>query len=241
MRFLDNRSETMSRISRVVLLALMFAVASCNDTSGPAAETDTAPVAERTPHFLTWESAVPQFTATVGNADGELALADQPYVSAFTTTVGDEAGPYTVSFWAVRGQERELEINYDDNGTVYHFLELKIEDPVTSPDGSPIAVGDSVLITAIVDPAVLAVQLEPSGLQFGQRTKFKMWYTAAGGDLNGDGVVDNDDSYIENELLELWFQSESGEPWQPINSWHYTWYDLFRADLEHFSGYAVSW
>ena len=68
-----------------------------------------------------------------------------------------------------------------------------------------------------------------------------MWYTGTGGDLNGDGVVDKLDYYLEYESLGMWFQEDWGNPWGEIKSEHSPEGDWFRAWLEHFSGYAVSW
>ena len=76
---------------------------------------------------------------------------------------------YQATFWAKRGQARSLQINYAAGGGTSPFLKLTVSDPTYVPGRGNIAMGDSVLVTATVDPNALTISLEPHQMQFGTR------------------------------------------------------------------------
>jgi hypothetical protein len=219
-----------------VALALALATARCADHTATAVEFpqssgSSLPVAGTTPHFLRWAGS-PQFKANPGQG----------------SSAALEAGPlsldhYSVSFWAVRGQSRSAVIKYKDasGGANSPFLSLTITDPVTLPNGDAIAVGDSVQITVNIDTTKIGVSLEPTGLQFGAPAQLQMWYGGADGDLNGDGVVDSTDSYVETQLLGMWWREGEVSDWQRIAATQQVGNKSFAVELPHFSQYAVSW
>lgn len=226
----------------------MLAVVSCADTIGPTTE----PPLEQGPHHLRWNraSGPVEFAAAASTPTGELPLAETPQWLQFSKSAGDSLAldKYHASFWAKRGERRSLQIDYISialDGTTKRspFLEFSVAEPVTDPLGKPIAVGDSILVTATVDPVELVVHLEPSGLQFGldDPTVLSLWYTGADGDFNGDGVVDERDAQIESQMLGVWYQEGHLSPWEGIPSTQLAAEKRFAAVLEHFSGYAISW
>jgi hypothetical protein len=148
---------------------------------------------------------------------------------------------YQATFWAKRGTARSLQINYAAGGGTSPFMKLTISDPTYVPGRGTIAMGDSVLVTATVDPNALTVQLEPHQMQFGTVSPLQIWYSGAGGDLNGDGVVNSSDSYIETQLLGMWYQADPTSPWVPMAATQSTSTKSFTAALQHFSGYSVAW
>ncbi|MDH3455500.1 MAG: hypothetical protein OER90_01545 [Gemmatimonadota bacterium] len=168
---------------------------------------------------------------------------------------------FQVSFWAVKGQTRSVQINYLDSacesGTTYYYdngyretalcpyLHFEVRDGslLARPDGSPIAEGDSVLITVSVDSTQILAHMAPSGLQFDHSDPpvVEMWYAGADHDFNGDGVVDGEDEYIQNNLLGLFTQQGSFDPWTILSSRHSTSMEKFKAFLGHFSGFAVAY
>ena len=271
-------------------LALALCTARCADHPTAAVLSSAAG-----PHFLRWATkSAPQFKASGAALASPLSL-----------------DLYTVSFWAVRGQSRSVQLNYRDvsGGTSHPFLILTISDPEFVPDsavpaggdslvdstvvpagdsladstvvpaadsgassgGDPavdssaleaghtlperfaranrrsvsrsgtLAEGDSVLITLTIDTTKIGVLLEPTGLRFGTPARLQIWYDGAGGDLNGDGVVDETDSYIESQLLSMWYREGSDGVWEPISADHLIEDKAFIVDLPHFSEYAVSW
>jgi hypothetical protein len=148
---------------------------------------------------------------------------------------------YQASFWAKRGTSRTLQINYAANGGTSPFMQLTVSDPTYAPGRGNLAVGDSVLMTATIDPNNIAVDLQPTGVLFGTPAQLQFWYGGANGDLNGDGVVDAADSAIESQLLGMWYQEGSTNPWTAISATQSLSTKSFTAALQHFSGYAVSW
>jgi len=149
---------------------------------------------------------------------------------------------YRVSFWAVRGESRSVQINYTSsaNNQPHPFLVLTTTDPRYVPGVGDIDSHDSVLVTVIVDTTKIGVSLEPHGLQFGEPAQLKIWYGGASGDLNGDGVVDSTDSQIEAQLLGLWYRPDETQPWVHLAANQSIEEKSFTYALPHFSMYAVA-
>jgi hypothetical protein len=147
------------------------------------------------------------------------------------------------TFWAVRGESRSVQINYADSAgdASAPFMRLVITDPTDAPGQGALAPGDSVLITVTVDTENIAVSLEPSGLVFGDPAQLEIWYGGAGGDLNGDAVVDSTDAYIESQLLGLRYREGTDDEWTNVPATHYLENKSFTSALPHFCVYAVSW
>jgi hypothetical protein len=179
---------------------------------------------------------VMSWTKTAGARWAVAAAVVKPHV---TTSLS--LGAYKASFWAVRGESRRLQINYSSGGGTQPFLRLTIADPTSAPGLGELAKGDSVLVTATVDPDDLAVDLQPTGLTFGAPAQLELWYGGASGDLNEDGVVDGADAAIEQQLLGMWYQEGAASPWTAIAATKSLAEKRLSAGLQHFSGYAVSW
>jgi len=216
----------------LLVLALALSVARCADQ--PTAVQPTAVNPPAGPKFLQWADKVPQFTARTANRPhGSGPMAMTPPLSL---------DQYVVSFWAVRGQSRSIEINYVSSidAAKHPFLTLTTTDPTFVPGIGELAVGDSVLITVTIDTTKIGVSLEPSGLQFGAPAQLKLWYGGAGGDLNGDGVVDSTDSQIEAKLLGLWYREDLSDAWTQIGASQSLEEKSFMYALPHFCEYAVA-
>ena len=122
-----------------------------------------------------------------------------------------------VSFWAKRGEDRELRLYYTAQSATSPAQELlRFRVPAAAlaqrPDGSAIAVGDSVLISVrVIDPSRLIVEFQPSGLKFAPaspaRLRFELGETDS--DLNGDGIVDSKDESLKAQLS-FWRQEAPG-------------------------------
>ena len=87
------------------------------------------------------------------------------------------------------------------------------------------------------------MNLQPSGLVFSASdpAELWLWYGGADQDFDGDGDFDSTDRYIEGELLSIWYQQSTEDPWTIINAWQFEESQVFRMDLRHFTGYAVSY
>src|SRR5436309_4514924 len=210
----------------LLVFALAVSVARCADQP-------TAVKAPASPLALRW-AAPPEFTArTDARTRRSGAMALTPPLSL---------DQYVVSFWAVRGESRSVQINYSStiDSETHPFLLLTTTDPQFVPGVGELAMGDSVLITVTVDTSKIAVVLEPSGLQFGEPAQMKLWYDGAGGDLNGDGVADSSDSVIEAKLLGLYYREDQMEEWTHLSASQSLEEKSFTYALPHFCEYAVA-
>jgi len=190
------------------------------------------------PHFVRWAgSSPPQFTS-IGALSGPVRSG--PLLASSLSLSLDQ---YSVAFWAVRGQQRSVQINYlsSTGDTSSPFLRLTTTDPAYVPGIGDLAPGDSVLITVSIDPDNIKLSLEPTGLLFGEPGELQISYGGAGGDLNGDGVVDGADAYIESQLLGLWYREGQDSGWTRIPAAQSLSDQSFTSALPHFSEYAVSW
>ena len=224
-------------VTRRSLVPLTLALlAACSDNTGPQTPTGGA-----TPHLLRWAGgSAPSFSWSGGPETG---LGGSAGVGVFRSSSGLSLDGNQAQFWAVRGEERSVQINYvgATGETGAPFLHLSVTDPVYVPGRGDLAPGDSVLITVTVDPENVKVSLEPTGLRFGEAATLLIGYEGADGDLNGDGVVDASDAAIESQLLGMWCREAAGDPWVAIAAVHSLTQRSFTSALAHFSDYAVSW
>ncbi|OLB48452.1 MAG: hypothetical protein AUI08_11150 [Gemmatimonadetes bacterium 13_2_20CM_2_65_7] len=212
----------------LIVLALTLAVVRC---------TDQPTALQRSPHvpqFVRWAANVaPQFTAISpqSNQHGRPGFRTPPL----------SLDTYSVSFWAVRGESRSVQINYSSAiDTLTHpFMQLTVTDPTFAPGQGDIAVGDSVLVTVNIDTTKIGLTLEPTGLQFGERAQLRIWYGGALGDLNGDGVVDSLDTGIENQLLGLAYRESSNDAWARVPASQSLDDHSFTSALPHFCDFAI--
>jgi hypothetical protein len=154
----------------------------------------------------------------------------------------------TSSFWAVRGEDRELRLSYrprQGRTDSTDFLRLRVRDEslLTLPSGLPIAIGDSVLITVVViDPSRLIVEFQPAGLLFSRAApaELDMRYPEADRDYDDDGDVDGDDDDVE-QRLRIWRQERLGDPWVQLSGSVRADVDEVKADLTGFTRYAIAY
>jgi len=220
----------------LIPFAVVLIAVGCSDQRHPTA-VQLPPIP--TPHFLQWAgSTAPQFMVGGG------------FVGLASLSGGLSLDHNTASFWAVRGEPRSVQINYRSftGDTTSPFLHLTVTDPTYVPGRGDLALGDSVLITVTIDTLHIGVSLEPTGTQFGAPAQLQVWYAGAGGDLNGDGVVDSTDAAIESKLLGMWYREGADSAWSPIPAIHSLADKSFISELLHFcdfevsfSEYAVSW
>ena len=152
-----------------------------------------------------------------------------------------------VSFYAVRGQNREARLFFDDGqgraGDEYLSLLVDAASLLAYPDGTKFADGDSVLITIrVVDPARSLFELEPSGLQFSPQdpARLRIRYQRVDTDLNADGKVDVADVQLESTLA-IWRQETLGDPFVRLGTVLLKDLDEAEATLEGFSRYALAY
>ncbi|MGQ0703130.1 MAG: hypothetical protein ACT4PM_08370 [Gemmatimonadales bacterium] len=151
-----------------------------------------------------------------------------------------------VTFWAVRGENREGRVFFLDEqgqrGDEFVRLRVDATSLLQLPDGLPIAPGDSVLITILVDPNRLLVTLLPAGLVFSSArpAELRIRYDKADPDYNDDGEVDSDDDDVEDRFA-VWRQSLPGQPFVRLSSALFQSEQRVEASLVEFSRYAISY
>lgn len=147
-----------------------------------------------------------------------------------------------VSFYAVKGQDREVRVRFQ-NGEDYLRFRVFANSLQLRPDGSPIANGDSVLITVtITDPTKLQADFQPAGLKFNPAApaRLQFEFAEADKDLNGDGVVNATDTSLIPQIS-TWRQEVAGGDWLKVNSIVEIQIDEVQADISGFSGYALAY
>jgi hypothetical protein len=151
------------------------------------------------------------------------------------------------SFYAKKGEDRELRIFFQDDvgGPGEEFLRLRVDAPtlLARPDGTPFAVGDSVLITVrVVDPSRIMFDMEPSGLTFdpARPAQLKIEYAHADHDFNEDGSINAFDTEIKSRLA-LWRQELVTDPFVRLGSINVEDIEEISADILGFTRYAIAY
>ncbi len=229
--------------SRTLLITMGVAVTliACTEATGPPFDAQPPPgqvVADGALHHLRWKASPPKFTISLEGVDAGYAAA--------AAGAPPPLDRYEASFKAARGTTHTLRIDYkSEKGEARPYLTLTIPPNalLTRPDGKPFKEGDDIEITVKIDKSDLLVRFEPTGLVFSKddTAQLQIWYAGADEDLNDDGVIDAQDQYIEQQLLDVWYQAEPGDPWYGMIASQSTADELFTASLLHFSGYAVSY
>ena len=154
----------------------------------------------------------------------------------------------TASFYAVRGENREVRIMYRarpgaSDSTEFLRFEVPSQSLLRRPDGTLVAEGDSVLIRLTVsDPDRLIVSFEPTGLLFATDApaRLRMSYAETDDDVNADGVVDALDEELES-LFQIWRQEQIGDPFHALASLLDKTRELVSASIGGFTNYAISY
>lgn len=158
-----------------------------------------------------------------------------------------------VTFWAVKGDNSEVILRFEDDDEGGgsgsdkgdKFLRFKVPNDALHlrPDGTPFNEGDSVEITIRVDPEGRFIfHFEPVGLVFNpdKPAELKIWYDEADPDLNGDGIVDENDVATEDELR-IFRQQDGSTIWEDIGFVEFDPLDdEIEGEVHHFTGFALA-
>lgn len=152
--------------------------------------------------------------------------------------------PPELRLWAVRGENRRLELDVAvDGGEPEDFLRFEVdgESLLARPDGTLFAEGDSVEIVVRFDTRFFLFDFEPSGLRFDpdRPARLDVDYGAARGDLDGSGFADDDDDEFEGRI-DLWRQESPGDPWVRTGTLKLEDLDEIRAEITGFTGFVLA-
>jgi hypothetical protein len=203
-------------------LTFVLVAAGCTDQTGPSPTAVPVPLA-----------------ALVPPPPGTHILQQSPTAPRLQT--------YQVSFWAKRGTQTTVFVNYRRRPGQWlpdEFLRFRIpiNGLVAGAGGVPLARGDSVRITLTIDTVSFNVDFQPSGVLFSSSSpaQLAIWYQDASPDLNGDGVVDATDQALKEQLA-IWYRGSRTQAWKQVSSKNDTSQEVVTAALYHFSQYGVAW
>jgi hypothetical protein len=148
----------------------------------------------------------------------------------------------TVSFYAIKGVDSEIRVRFQ-NGEDYLRFRVFANSLALRPNGTPIATGDSLLITIIItDPTKLAADFQPAGLKFSPSAPARLQFEfgEADKDLNDDGVVNGTDASLIPQIS-TWRQESAGAPWVKVNSVVEIELNEVQANISGFTGYALAY
>lgn len=156
----------------------------------------------------------------------------------------------SVSFWAVKDQDREVAMYYRPsagNSDSVRFLRFRVRSTslLARPDGSSFANGDSVKITIrIRDFTKLVTEFSPSGLRFSELrpAELRLDFGNCNQDFNDDGVVNQNDNNLVPSFA-IWKQEVAGKPWFKLTSAVEVAGNLseVRADVTSFTNHAIAY
>jgi hypothetical protein len=149
-------------------------------------------------------------------------------------------GVRQASFWAVRGENRRLELEYTTGAEFLEF-EVRANSLLRRADGTLFQDGDSVQITITIDTNNRFIFFfEPSGLVFNpiDPAQLEINYQYADDDIDNDGDRDSNDLDLE-AALRIWQQEQPGLPWLPMSTVRIDENDL-RANVLSFTGFAMA-
>lgn len=151
-----------------------------------------------------------------------------------------------IAFYAKKGVNAEVKMLYNPEpgkGDSALFLDFRVDDRSLAfrPDGTPIAQGDSVLITlTLVDASHGIVDFQPAGLRFSadKPARLKLNFLEADSDYNGDGVVNQTDKTLTHSFS-VWKRESSADPWVRLSSVVDEGTDDVNADILGFTSYSI--
>ena len=166
------------------------------------------------------------------------------------SATGTSLSKDSVSFWAVKGQDREVAMYYRPNPgrtDSVRFLRFRVrnESLLKRPDGTAFANGDSVRITIrIKDFSKLVTEFAPSGLTFSdlRPAELRLDFRNCDQDFNRDGAVNATDTSLIPTFA-IWKQEAVGQPWFKLTSAVEIDANLseVKADVLSFTNHAIAY
>ena len=141
---------------------------------------------------------------------------------------------YRTSFTHVAGETTIFALSYrNTSGFKHPFLLLQIppDAEVVGDNGKPVKKGRSVEITVEVDLTKFLVHFGPHGSTFLRSRPAVLWFYYGNAEQSGQNP----------ETLTMWYQPTAGEAWTMLGTEIDTFFGWARAEIDHFSNYAIAW
>lgn len=152
-----------------------------------------------------------------------------------------DAADKSASFWAVKGQDREVSLRYSDTNDAFLTFKVGAQSLAYRPNGTPFADGDSVLITINTDAnGAMSFSFEPSGLIFDRWHPAELTIDAArrDRDVNGDGVINVVDTLLDTSAA-IWCRNLDVLPWVKLPTLHLLG-SVYESDVVHFTDFGMA-
>jgi len=203
-------------------VAILMAVAGCRDAAAPRSDS----------------SALSEVVASPDSPGPVHILQQAPTAPPLQV--------YETSFWVTKGKAATLVVNYQapDGQVPDRFLQFTVpKDGLIAGAYDPhMSKGDSILLTLSIDPTGFLAHFGPSGVKFSAKSPaiLTMCYEHMDPDLNGDGIVDETDEALQQQIS-FWTQSMKAGDWFKLPTKYDPSNPCVSAKIYHFSQYAVSW
>ena len=209
-------------LRRWLPLTLLVALFACRDMGAPSGEPQT-----------------PALLITNVMPDGPHILQQSPSAPPLET--------YQTSLWVRKGTEFNISVRYQPAagqsvGDPFLHFNLPKDGLIAGAGGKALGKADSVLLTLTIDPVAFSTEFGPSGVKFSAKSPatLVMCYQNMNPDLNADGVVDDQDAALQQQIS-FWTQSMKADAWFKLPTKYDPANPCAQAKLYHFSYYAVSW
>lgn len=217
----------MMRFSRLLALSALGVLAGCSEQTAPQIDD------------------VPAFAKGGQKALRETVLSE-PVMSTMLRH-GPDAPPlmaYDTSFTAVQGERTVFVLHYVDPdvavptsdpwealGSWFMRVSIPKDAQLLDASGSPVAAGDSVEITVLVDREEFLVDFGPHGSTFLGKKPALLEFSLEFAELPPQNPT----------ALDVWYRAYVGEKWSALNTQFDKRGVKLGAPIYHFSGYAVAW
>lgn len=222
----------MFRHNSILLLCLGLLVAGCSETLAPVDDGAFSAKKSKSSGFFSGYSFE---TATIsGGEPTGISSADAPANTLEQSSEAPLLQTYSTAFTHVQGETTIFSLNYKgESGWTEPFLFLVIppDAEVLDDRGKPVRKGKSVEITVEIDMVKFLVHFGPHGSTFLGRRPATIWFQYKHADQSGQ----------DPNSMTMWYQPAVGEAWTMLDTQIDTFGSWARAEIDHFSNYAVAW
>jgi len=239
-------------------LCVGLTLSACNDITGPLHDSDAEPAFRRAGDRSTtktqdqtttesatgeegstdsWSTLLPTLViATTG--DGATADGIDPQDVPDNTVEHASDAPalqtYATSFTHTAGKMTIFQLNYVSTSELpspFLYLTIPADAQVLDEFGNVAPAGQQVTITVEVDLVKFLVHFGPHGSTFLGNHPAVLWLKYQYAETDGEDV----------NTLTMHYQPEAGEEWTQLDTEIDTFGRWARANIYHFSNYAVAW